>query len=94
VLARCRNYEEPFGFQVLCWLLLGLFQDRFAIEVQVRSVFGRNLFRAAVEYDDEIKMRTKTTPKMKVLSSYNDNLKIPLYKVTRDFMNNIGCKVC
>jgi hypothetical protein len=60
----------------------------------VRSDFGRNPFRAAVEYDDEIKMRTNATPKMEVSSSYNDNLKTALYKVTRDFMNHGGCKVC
>jgi hypothetical protein len=69
------------------------FKGRFAIAIQVRSDFGRNPFRAAVEYDDEIKMRTNATPKFEVTTCYNDNLEVALYKVTRDFMNRGGCEV-
>lgn len=69
------------------------FKGRFAIAIQVRSDFGRNPFRAAVEYDDEIKMRTNATPNFEVSNCYNDNLEVALYKVTRDFMNRGGCEV-
>jgi hypothetical protein len=69
------------------------FKGRFAIAIQVRAEFGRNPFRAAVEYDDEIKMRTNASPKFEVSESYTDNLEVTLYKVTRDFMNRGGCEV-
>ena len=59
----------------------------------MRSDFGRNPFRAAVEYDDEIKMGTDATPKFGVSDCYNDNFEVALYKVTRDFMNRGGCEV-
>jgi hypothetical protein len=68
--------------------------DLIGLAVQVRSDFGRNPFRAAVEYDDEIKMRTDAKPALKVLNSYDDNLLVALYKVARDFMNRGGCEVC
>ena len=70
------------------------FKGRFCIVVQVRPDFGRNPFRAAVEHDDEIKMRTEAKPPLKVSTSFDDNLLVALYKVARDFMNRGGCEVC
>jgi hypothetical protein len=85
------NHADFRGFVGSYW---AYFKGRFAIAVQVRSDFGRNPFRAAVEYDDEIKMRTNANPPLQVLSSYDDNLLVALYKVARDFMNRGGCEVC
>jgi hypothetical protein len=70
------------------------FKGRFCIAVQLRADFGRNPFRAAVEHDDEIKMRTQANPPLEVLTSFDDNLLVALYKVARDFMNRGGCEVC
>jgi hypothetical protein len=47
-----------------------------------------------VEYDDEIKMQTNANLPLQVLTSYADNLKVAIYKVTRNFMNHGGCEVC
>jgi hypothetical protein len=85
------NHSDFKGFIGSYW---AYFKGRFAIAVQVRQDFGRNPFRAAVEYDDEIKMRTAAKPTLEVLSSYDDNLLVALYKVARDFMNRGGCEVC
>jgi hypothetical protein len=59
----------------------------------LRADFGWNPFRAAVEYDDKIKMRTNTNPPLKVLTSFDENLLVAFYKVTCNFMNRGGCKV-
>ncbi len=39
-------------------------------------------------------MRTDAKPALEVLSSYDDDLLVALYKVARNFMNRGGCEVC
>jgi hypothetical protein len=66
------------------------FKGRFAIAVNIRSDFGRNPMRASVEYDDELKMRTMAQPPLAILTDYNDNFVVALYKTSRDNMNRGG----
>jgi hypothetical protein len=69
------------------------FKGRFAIAVHIRSDFGRNPMRASVEYDDEIKMRTRAEPALAILTSYDDNFHVALYKTSRDNMSRCGHKM-
>jgi hypothetical protein len=85
------NHANFRGFVGSYW---AYFKGRFAIVVQVRSDFGHNPLRAAVEYNDEIKMRTNANLLLQVLSSYDHNLLVALYRVVCNFMNCGGCKVC
>jgi hypothetical protein len=85
------NHSDFKGFIGSYW---SYFKGRFAIAVQLREDFGRNPFRATVEYDDEIKMRMNANPPLEVSTSFDDNLLVALYKVARDFMNRGGCEVC
>jgi hypothetical protein len=62
------------------------FKGRFAITVHICFNFGRNPMQALVEYDDEIKMRTQAEPALAILTSYNDNLVVALYKTSCDNM--------
>jgi hypothetical protein len=66
------------------------YKGRFAIAVNIRSDFGRNPMRASVEYDDEIKMRTMAEPALAILTNYDDNFVVALYKTSRDNMNRGG----
>jgi hypothetical protein len=88
-ITMCHSDFRSFVGSYWCY-----FKGRFCIAVQCRPDFGRNPFRAAVEHDDEIKMRTQAKPPLEVSSSFEDNLLVALYKVARDFMNRGGCEVC
>jgi hypothetical protein len=66
------------------------FKGHFAIAVHIRSDFGRNPMRASVEYDDEIKMRPCAEPALAILTSYDDNFHVALYKTSRDNMSRGG----
>jgi hypothetical protein len=66
------------------------FKGRFAIAVHIRSDFGRNPMQASVEYVDEIKMRTSAEPALAILTSYDDNFHVALYKTSRDNMSRGG----
>jgi hypothetical protein len=66
------------------------YKGRFAIAVHIRPDFGRNPMRASVKYDEEIKMRTTADPKLAILTSYDDNFVVALYKTSRDNMSRGG----
>jgi hypothetical protein len=68
-------------------------KGKFAVAVAVRPDFGKNPFRAAVEYDDEIKMRTMAEPPYRLEEDFRDNFYVMTYKVSRDLLNRGGNEV-
>jgi hypothetical protein len=66
------------------------FKGRFSIAVRIRSDFARNPLRAAVEYDDEVKMRSSD---MDIVNDYSTLLTVAIYKLSRDWCTRGGDEV-
>jgi hypothetical protein len=66
------------------------FKGKFAIAVKVRSDFARNPFRAGVEYEDEVKMRSSN---LDIVHCYSTLLLVSIYKVSRDWCTRGGDEV-
>jgi len=68
-------------------------EKNFATACQTRADFGRKPNQAAVEHEDEAKLRNKADPPYRPLESYDDLLTLVLYKFNRDLFNRGGDEV-
>ena len=50
----------------------------------MRPDFGARPMQASTERDDELKMRTKANPPLRMFENAEDHFNVTLFKVTRD----------
>jgi hypothetical protein len=81
------NHSEFQNYTGSYW---AYYKGKFAIAVRIRPNFARNPLRAAVEYDDEVKMRSS---KMDIINDYSTLLIVTIYKLSRDWCTRGGDEV-